>query len=95
MKIKFFRCLLCLCAVAVIWMQIARNYQKLIPKRFKVEPICLKSYIFPYYKKATFRATQPSPRLAFIALSEDNQAQENSNLSVIDSVIVIPFLQKS
>lgn len=90
MKIKFFGCILCLCSVAAI----SDSSQSLVSHRLAPKPLFLKSYITPYYMQAVFRATEPAPRTAFLALSDEEQAQENLNLRIIDSVIVIPIAQK-
>lgn len=54
------------------------------------QPASLKSYILPYYKQATFRSTQPPPRSNFIWTDEDIPESSDSDLRLIDSVIVIP-----
>lgn len=90
MKIKLLGGVICLGCFVSIYLFTGKTYDQPINYRVVPQPTSLKSYISPYYKQAIFRSTQPPPRRNFIWTDEDIPETTDSDLMLIDSVIVIP-----
>lgn len=90
MKIKLLGGVICLGCFLSIYLFTGKTYDQPIKYRVAPQPTSLQSYILPYDKQAIFRFTQPAPRRDFIWTDEDIPESSDSDLMLIDSVIVIP-----